>query len=608
MTRVEVRTDEGGDDLELAIAKTALKELLMLRIYADPAVGGDYAYSDDDVATARRNEDAAARRGLEAQVRLPDGRGTTTIRQWLQTVLDDLEPLARELGSWPLLEPLVRMATGGPNPAGEIRRWLARRWQVDADGTGGESPVPTDAIRELVGERWRTLAEELATAAERIDGPGIPAADRAKVAPLLDAFQSTCRDQPGLPIRLGDEPRGLRVESLPARAAEVVALASELVRIPSVTNCPDERVDEVRRCVRLVAGWLHDAGLEVRSYEDGKYPAVLAGFPGALEAPVTLCGHVDVVRPEPDDRQFQVRVEGDWLWGRGTADMKTVVASYLVWMAERARSGPPWPPLNLLVVGNEENGETEPWGTPHVLAERRRTTGWEPELMVVGERTGEEGTESFGAVCPSSRGVARLRLLARGETGHTGTGAVPLDLVDRLIEARQALARAFSRHLTLSAKDGWESGARFPFMVVGEPGVYNIAAGEGILGVEVRPIPEDDVDRLLREVSTTAAELGLELEVDVMEPGVTCPADDPHLERLLASVAAVSGAAARLGRKRPGSSARFAPGGRQVVWGQSGVGPHSKDERHWLPSIEPYLEVLDDFADRTLRARGGSRR
>jgi hypothetical protein len=34
------------------------------------------------------------------------------------------------------------------------------------------------------------------------------------------------------------------------------------------------------------------------------------------------------------------------------------------------------------------------------------------------------------------------------------------------------------------------------------------------------------------------------------------------------------------------------------VWGQTGIGPHSREERHYIPSIEPYLEVLDAFARR----------
>ncbi len=71
----------------------------------------------------------------------------------------------------------------------------------------------------------------------------------------------------------------------------------------------------------------------------------------------------------------------------------------------------------------------------------------------------------------------------------------------------------------------------------------------------------------------------------------------------LASNLALSGAVGedearepRLGKKLPGTSARFAPGGQAVVWGQSGIGPHAKEERHYIPSIEPYYRSLTELA------------
>jgi succinyl-diaminopimelate desuccinylase len=221
--------------------------------------------------------------------------------------------------------------------------------------------------------------------------------------------------------------------------------------------------------------------------------------------------------------------------------------------------------------------------------------------MVVGERTGEEGAELFGAVCTESRGILRMEITAEGACGHTGTGGDPRDLLDSLIEVRTVLASSFNRHLTLSSINGWETSARFPYLNVGETGVYNITAGHGVLGIEVRPIPGDDLDALVKEVETLCRELGLSAAVEVMEAGVTCPPDNPHLASLVAAVESVSGDAAVIGKKKPGSSARFAPGGNQVVWGQTGIGPHSREERHFIPSIEPYMRVLDNFAERVRR-------
>jgi acetylornithine deacetylase/succinyl-diaminopimelate desuccinylase-like protein len=267
-------------------------------------------------------------------------------------------------------------------------------------------------------------------------------------------------------------------------------------------------------------------------------------------------------------------------------------------MREIAATGPPYPPFNLLLVGNEENGEGDPFGTPHVLKTLEKENGWRPELMIVGERTGEQGEEIYGAICTESRGVLRMEITARGACGHTGTGGGPRDLLESLIEVRSILGSSFNRHLTLSSLNGWETTARFPYLNVGEPGVYNITAGLGVLGIEVRPIPGDDLEALLGEVETLCGELDLDLKVEVKEAGVSCPPENLRLAQLVAAVETVSSEAPVIGQKKPGSSARFAPGGNQVVWGQTGIGPHSREERHFIPSIEPYLEVLDEFATR----------
>ena len=84
--------------------------------------------------------------------------------------------------------------------------------------------------------------------------------------------------------------------------------------------------------------------------------------------------------------------------------------------------------------------------------------------MVVGERTGEEGTELLGSICTESRGVLRMEITARGACGHTGTGAGPRDLLDSLIEMRTVMSSSFNRHLTLTSLDGWETSARFPYL------------------------------------------------------------------------------------------------------------------------------------------------
>lgn len=605
MGRVEIRTDEGGHNLDLDVANLTLKHLLLLRIYSDPRFARSFRYDREDISRARANESLAAKQGLRAEIENPLTGKPIAVRAFLKWTLNELKPLAQALNLWNDLAPLIEMAEGGRNTSEKMRA----RLQMEL---GENDEVPLGVLKELFYEREAQVKAD----AERIAAEyGSVGEEASKLGEFLQRGRDAARQASQMPVQFRPRTQARIEISYPDKTSEILDLAQQLIRIPSVTACPNERLDEVQRAGSLVDDYLKGAGLDVR-YFDGKYPAVYAKFPSPIErgdrgeGEVLLTGHFDVVEPEPDDSQFIPRIEGDYLWGRGAADMKTVVATYMVWMKDMLRSNTPCSNISLMLVGNEENGEAEAWGTPYVLKELGMGdpsgisdgTGssmadclYVPSLFIAGERTGEKGNELFGEICVENRGVMRFDVVARGAKGHSGVAGTG-DLSEKLISARSALNEIFGRHLTLKSTDGWQSQAKFPFINVGMPGVYNVTAAEGILGVEIRPIPQDDTARLKEEVLAYCEANGLELKMNVMENGVACSADNPALKALITSVKNISGEEPRIGKKLPGTSARFAPGGQAVVWGQSGIGPHAKDERHYIPSIEPYYNSLTELA------------
>jgi len=242
-------------------------------------------------------------------------------------------------------------------------------------------------------------------------------------------------------------------------------------------------------------------------------------------------------------------------------------------------------------------------GTPHVLKVLQEDEidaqgqPYRPQIFIAGERTGEKGNELWGEICTQNRGIMRFDVIAKGQRGHSGVASAQGDLTERLFQVRMGIQEILANRLTLKSPDGWQSQARFPFIQVGTPGVYNITADHGLLGVEVRPIPQDNLDHLIDELRSYCDEQSLDLSISVMENGIICSRDNPYLAALVAAVRLSSGQEPVIGRKLPGTSARFAPGGQGVVWGQSGIGPHAANERHFIPSILPYYQALTAFAD-----------
>jgi acetylornithine deacetylase/succinyl-diaminopimelate desuccinylase-like protein/gamma-glutamyl:cysteine ligase YbdK (ATP-grasp superfamily) len=561
MARVELRTDEGGHPFDLDVANLTLKELLLLRLYADRSFGRPIHDDQAGMRCFRRNETAAARGGLRAKIEDPfDGR-RLGMRSFLKEVLEAVGPLADALGVTNDLAPLRDMAEGGPNTAERLRAEVRQ-------AMGRHTDVRPDVLRRL---------------AQRRD--------------LWDRARDLAHQQPGAAIRFRPA-AGAAVEiTYPDKTAEIVDLARSLIRIPSVSGAPPgrQRPEAIHRAATLLLDTLQLAGLDVRSFESGRFPSVLARFPGSPRPPVLLSGHFDVVEPDPDDSQFEPRLEGDYLWGRGAADMKTVVATYVIWMKDARRSGGTPPPIGLLLVGNEEIGENEPDGTPHVLAALRAEDGYSPRLLIAGERTGEEGDELFGRICLQNRGLLRLEIALSGSRAHTGFGDAG-DLEIRLLQVRRDLEQALTARLALPAEPGWSSQVAVPFIRLGEAGIFNVSADQGVLGVEVRPIPDHPVGPLVDAVRGLCDEAGAELRIVAAEDGIACDPADPFVAALLAAVRSTSGKDPILGRKLAATSARFAPGGQGVVWGQSGIGPHARDERHYIPSIEPYYRALQALA------------
>jgi succinyl-diaminopimelate desuccinylase len=592
MARVEIRTDEGGHPLDVDIANLTFKYLILLKIYGDKNFARSFRYDQEDIERARRNETLAAKNGLRAEIENPFSGKPSNMREFLKWTLNEVEPLGRELNLWEDLQPLVDMANGSPNTAEHIRNRLHKE-------LGASNRVPVEILERLALERENEVKHDIEQISEAI--PQF-AKEAYKLSDIIQNSQEFVSEDLDAPIRFNTKSRLLLEVKQLDKPSEIIQLAEQLIKIPSVTACPEERLDEVRKAITFILDYASGTRLSVRYFNENKYPAVLLGFPEFPSAPVMFAGHVDVVAPDPDDRQFVPRIEGNYLWGRGSADMKTVVATYLVWMKDRLKTGSSQVPINLLLVGNEENGEGQPFGTPHVLKKMQVEHSYQPEIIIAGERTGENGDELWGEICTQNRGILRFDIIAKGVKTHSGVSLTKntfgsSTISDRLLAARDEIQIIASKFLTLEGDSAWKSQLNYPFLHVGSVGIYNITPSEGILGVEIRPIPGDDIESFHNEVNQYCKRKDLILSTKVMEPGISCDLENQYLIRLIQAVQKASNKLANIGKKLPGTSARFAPAGQGVVWGQAGIGPHSSNEKHYIPSIMPYYKSLDIFAD-----------
>src|SRR5512132_1280008 len=190
MGRVEIRTDEGGHNLDLDIANLTLKHLLLLRIYSDSAFARSFRYDREDITRARSNETLAAQYGLRGEIENPLTGKPISLRAFLKWTLNEIKPLAEALNLWDDLNPLVEMSEGGRNTAEKIRA----RLQMEL---GENDEVPLKVLRELHFEREAQVKADV----ERIASEyGVLGEEAAKLGEFLQRGRDAARQASQAPV------------------------------------------------------------------------------------------------------------------------------------------------------------------------------------------------------------------------------------------------------------------------------------------------------------------------------------------------------------------------------------------------------------------------
>jgi len=204
-----------------------------------------------------------------------------------------------------------------------------------------------------------------------------------------------------------------------AAEAEVVEICRSLIRIDSSNPTSNER-----KVAEWVAEQLTDAGLspQVHESEPGR-ASVVARWPGADSSREALLihGHLDVVPANADDWQvdpFAAEVRDGCIWGRGAVDMKDMDAMTLAVLRDWVRQGKR-PPRDIVLafVADEEAGGV--YGA-HFLVDHHADLfeGCTEAVSEVGGYSMTIGGRRLYAIQTAEKGIAWLRLVAKGRAGH----------------------------------------------------------------------------------------------------------------------------------------------------------------------------------------------
>lgn len=193
-------------------------------------------------------------------------------------------------------------------------------------------------------------------------------------------------------------------------AQGVLELAQELIARRSVT--PDDA-----GCQTLIAGRLAAAGFACEHIRCGDVTNLWARR-GSAHPLLCFAGHTDVVPTGPLDQwhsdPFVPTIRDGLLYGRGAADMKSSLASFVCAVEAFVKERPGHTGSIALLITSDEEGPSVD-GTARVV-EKLRQRGESIDYCVVGEPS---SVQALGDTIKNGRrGSLSGRLIVRGTQGH----------------------------------------------------------------------------------------------------------------------------------------------------------------------------------------------
>jgi len=295
---------------------------------------------------------------------------------------------------------------------------------------------------------------------------------------------------------------------------------------------------------------------------------------------------MDVVPAEAS--QFEPKVEGERLIGRGAYDMKAALAAMMLAMPVPGKE-PEGLRVVLGIVSDEESEEDKDRGSDYLVG-----SGIKGEFAITGEPTDMH-------VGVAAKGVLAVRLGVAGRAAHGSTPWLGDNAVLRAVDLFRGIeSLPFAR----------ESSELFdrPSINLGRiwgGDALNKVPDHCVIDVDIRYLPHQDPDEIL------AAIRGLDpasLETIFALPPIDSGTGNPWVKSLIAVADSHhDGTSVSVGRDGASDAVSFIRVGIPAVeFGPTGMGHHGPEEWVSIPSLNAYLETLREYLGSAAKLADGN--
>ena len=348
----------------------------------------------------------------------------------------------------------------------------------------------------------------------------------------------------------------------------LVALAERLISYDT------SRGEAIHEAAGFVKGWLEAREIEARQDWVRDLPVTYAEVGSSGGPTVLLHGHLDVVPGHAN--QFEPRVEGDRLYGRGAYDMKGALAAMLATFAGMREQDDLR--VRLGIVADEESEEEDDRGSDRLV-----DAGFTGDFVITGEPTDLHiGVEA--------KGVLAVRLDVEGRAAH---GATPWLGDNAVLKALDVFRSIESLPFARESSELFDR----PSINLGRiwgGDALNKVPDRCVIDVDIRYLPEQDPEMLLEQIRGVPE---CEILATFSRPPAVVDRDSIFVETLREATAGHHDhEPTSVGKDGASDAVSFLRVGVPAVeFGPVGGGHHGPEEWVSIASLDSYRHSLESF-------------
>lgn len=339
----------------------------------------------------------------------------------------------------------------------------------------------------------------------------------------------------------------------------------------------DGEFNEFEKAVQYCQNFFADSNVIIRKHNYAGYPALVILSGETKAQTLMLQGHLDVV--DGLDTQFKPLINGEYLYGRGTVDMKgfDAIAMHLVKQLSKYH---PEIPIGLMLTFDEEIGSAN--GAARLINEN-----YLPNILI----NGDGGYNH--AVINAEKGILKIKLHVETESMRHHYPWDGQNAFDSLLEDYFQITSLFKNHAIATDIDNWYTTYSSYDVQVKNDQLYAPHYAE--MKINIYFTENMLADQLYQKIKNIMKHAQLEkimtAERVYLEPG------NKHIISLKEKMQRYFERTIEVHADNGSSDARFFTnrGIEIIIVKIVGEGHHTPNERLHIPSIMPMYNSINDF-------------